>query len=476
MKDMHVDFNELSGIIDSMDPANNDKYFEPNDITLGRLYADLFREVVRYCPDRREWLVFNGKVWIWDTDAVRVEKLSQKACGALMAYAAGLVGKQYKEYTRFILSSHARNKRINMLKDARSYMSVYENELDRNINLFNCQNGTFDFSNYTLRAHNSTDMITAISNVIYDPAAESELLRRFISDIMQDDPERIAYLQKCIGYSITGHTNLECFFITYGKSTRNGKGTLDTLVRYALGGYAGAAAPETFSSSKYKSSEDKPNPALVSIRNKHFVSVSEPEEQMQLNAAFVKQLTGNDVIRARGLYQSGIEFVPQFKLWMNTNYLPAVSDETVFSSNRVIVIPFERHFSEEERDTSLKHKLKDPEVVSAFFNWCLDGYEQVKREGLVMPDFIRNAVDQYAISQNRIREFLNECLINDEDGKIRFSALYKTYREYCRQGNYKEYSRSRFKSKVMDCLNIRSYNNQDYVFGKAFAKDCVFLT
>ncbi|MEG0998893.1 MAG: hypothetical protein RSF13_07690 [Clostridiales bacterium] len=88
-------------------------------------------------------------------------------------------------------------------------------------------------------------------------------------------------------------------------------------------------------------------------------------------------MTGNDTINACFLHENSFDFAPQFKLYINTNYLPVVNDMTVFSSGRVIIIPFERHFAESEQDKGLKREFMKAQVQSAILNWLLKGYEQL---------------------------------------------------------------------------------------------------
>ena len=104
---------------------------------------------------------------------------------------------------------------------------------------------------------------------------------------------------------------------------------------------------------------------------------------MVLSASLVKTLTGRDTINARFLNENSFEFVPQFKLFINTNHLPKVTDPTVFDSGRVKVVPFNRHFSEEEQDKTLKRRLRQTENLSGILNWCWMGCGCCRRPGLM---------------------------------------------------------------------------------------------
>lgn len=118
--------------------------------------------------------------------------------------------------------------------------------------LFNCQNCTVNLVTGDMHLHTPDDFLNKISNVWYDPDAKSKDWEKFISDIMENDAELIEYIQKCLGYSISAATFQECFFTAYGKTTRNGKGTLDGTIQHMLGDYARAADPATFESKNIK--------------------------------------------------------------------------------------------------------------------------------------------------------------------------------------------------------------------------------
>jgi len=169
------------------------------------------------------------------------------------------------------------------------------------------------------------------------------------------------------------------------------------------------------------------------------VNISEPDKKMVLSAALVKTLTGSDKITARFLNENSFEFYPQFKFFINTNHLPKVTDVTVFSSGRVKVIPFERHFSEAEQDKSLKRKLSRVENLSGILNWCLDGLRLFQETGIDPPSAVLAATDQYQRDSDKITRFVEEMMEPDITGEIRTEDAYQAYQEWCtRNGQYPE--------------------------------------
>lgn len=311
------------------------------------------------------------------------------------------------------------------------------------------------------------DFITKISNVWYDPDARSINFENFIKSIMQDDQSLVDYLQRALGYSISGMTFQECFFITYGSTTRNGKGTLNNTMMHMLGDYAKAAPYEAFESKKFKSSGGA-SEEIARLAGSRYVSVSEPAEGITLNSALIKTLSGNDRVTARFLYENSFEFTASFKLWINTNHLPTIPDDTVFKSGRVQLIPFNRHFKEQEQDKSLKSRLIKKENISSIFNWCMEGFQLVAAEGgLIMPDIIRQEVERYREQNDRIGEFINDCLVADLDGKHKekLSQVYKVYVSWCRESGYKVWNKKNFRSKLSEKIEIRVHKHQDHVLG-----------
>ena len=109
-------------------------------------------------------------------------------------------------------------------------------------------------------------------------------------------------------------------------------------------------------------------------------------------------MTGNNILTARFLRENSFECKPQFKLFIDTNHLPQISDMTLFESDRIKIIPFNRHFTAEERDIDLKSFFARSENLSGILNWCLEGFRLYMTEGLDMPDSVENATKEYTES------------------------------------------------------------------------------
>lgn len=183
-------------------------------------------------------------------------------------------------------------------------------DFDKDPYLYNCLNGTLDLRTREFRPHRSADMLSIIANVRYVPEARGELWERVIHEAMQGDTGTIAFLQKAMGYGLTGDTSEECFFTLYGATTRNGKGTIMETYMRMQGGYGRTARPETITQKQTVNSSG-PSEDIARLAGARVVNISEPDKKMVLSAALVKTLTGNDKITARFLNENSFEFYPQ---------------------------------------------------------------------------------------------------------------------------------------------------------------------
>ena len=222
---------------------------------------------------------------------------------------------------------------------------------------------------------------------------------------MSGDQEKAEFLQMSLGYALSGDSRYECMFILYGETTRNGKGTLMESILRIFGDYGKAVRPETIAQ-KNKVDSQAPSEDVARLAGLRFVNIAEPRRGMVMNAAQVKNMTGNDTLNARFLHENSFDFEPQFKIYINTNYLPDVTDMTLFSSGRILIIPFDRHFEEWEQDKTLKETFRKPEVQSAILNWLIEGFQILRTKGFRIPDAVAAATESYCQESDKIRQFM----------------------------------------------------------------------
>lgn len=335
-----------------------------------------------------------------------------------------------------------------MLQDSRDVYYFSNEDLDTNDYLLNVQNGTIDLSKDTPKflQHTPEMLLSKICNVNYNPAASCEEWEKFLGEIMQGNQEKIKYLQKIAGLSLTGNTQEETCFILYGSTTRNGKSTFCETLIYLLGDYALTMKPESLAI-KQNTDSRQASGDIARLAGCRFCNASEPPKRMLIDTALLKSLLGRDNITARHLHQREFSFIPKFKLVINTNYLPAITDDTVFTSGRINVISFDRHFEPEEQDKHLKDKLRQDSELSGILNWCIDGLRMYRKEGLYPPAAVQQATETYRTDSDKIGNFIKECLT--ETGKnSSIKSVYEVYSTWCSDNGYGTESKGNFISEL----------------------------
>ena len=219
-----------------------------------------------------------------------------------------------------------------------STISVCVNAFDKDTDLFNCDSGTMNFSTLEFTPHNPNDLLTNYSPVSYIPNAVCPRWERFILEIMDGSREMADFLQRAVGYSMTGLTVEQCLFILWGNGS-NGKSTFIEVLRYLFGTYSKASDFHTFVAKKW-GVQSGPNSDIARLRGARFVSATEGEQGQKLAESLIKQLTGGDTISACFKFKEPFEFEPQLKLWLSTQHKPEIvgTDEGIW--RRIRLIPF----------------------------------------------------------------------------------------------------------------------------------------
>ena len=336
-----------------------------------------------------------------------------------------------------------------MINDARDEFPIRNERFDANKYLFNCANCTLDLRDGSSHPHRAEDFITKMSTVEYRPDVPHGRWRKFVHEIMEGDEDVARYFQKAVGYSLSGDTSLECLFIMFGPTTRNGKTTSINTILKVMGDYGVTSKSELLATAGARVPQaDGPTETLATLKGARFIGISEMEQRLKLNTALVKQMTGNTAIRARFLHENSFEFHMQGKIFIDTNYLPDATDPTVFDSGRIKVIPFRRHFEDHEQDKTLKEKLLDPMQLSDVLNWCLEGYRLYKSEGLEEPKAVVDCTKQYKEESDLVMMFAAQRLKMEAGKELSASAAYREYKNWCAENGYHYDSAQRFRKSL----------------------------
>ena len=424
-------------------PEDN-KAYPWTELGAGQLFADFYKDVLRYVPERKSWFYYNGVVWEQDLGNTKTMEMCKDLARHLGIYCLSVEDdKRREEYAKFCYRWQTRKMRETVIRDAQSVHTISMEEFDTDPYIFNCKNGTLHLKTMEFTPHRPEDKLTKHSDVEYNPDASCERFERFMAEITNGDQKKAKFLKKVLGYGLSGDTRFECMFIFYGATTRNGKGTLCESVLKVIGHYGCTSQAETIGIKPNKSSQ-MPSEDVARLAGVRFVNISEPDRSLRLDSALVKTMTGNDTMNARFLHENSFDFKPQFKLYINTNYRPAISDLTLFSSDRVIIVTFDRHFGEKEQDKNLKELFAMPNSQSAILNWLLDGYRLIQSEGLVIPESVKVAIEEYRKDSDKVARFTEDCLEKIDGAEVRTSAVYKAYTQWCEDNGCRPENSAKF--------------------------------
>ena len=422
--------------------------YEMNDIGIAKLFMDSFKDELIFCNDTADWYWWNGKFWTKDAKegGKRYEMIKELAEYSNKKIQQSDISKEIKDaLTSVFRKLNTKYYRDSVLKDAQSICPVSASIFDNNKYLFNCQNGTFDIERGIFRDFEKSDYLTEMSNVYYDKKAKCPRFKQFLEEVLETE-DKINYLLKIAAYCLTADTSYECFFVLYGNKTRNGKSTFTSTLEYLLGSYAKILRDETITQKSFNVGGNNATPEIARLRNARLALVNEITPGMMLNISLIKSMTGGDTLLARHLYKEDFEYKPKFKLLINTNDLPKMSEDSIFKSRRIQLLCFNKVIDEDKQDVDLKDKLKNE--ISGIFNLILPYYNLLKKEGWQQPKETQETIEKYRYTSNNILIFEKECLFKAPDLYEKVSDIYQFYVKWAEENGYNTLSKKNFKDKM----------------------------
>jgi putative DNA primase/helicase len=368
---------------------------------------------IKYAPGLG-FYVWNGHVW--ERSEVKVRQEIHRMGAALVLAGKLAESKGFTMTTRIDA----------LLTELRSVPSVYvaPQDFDNRPELLSFRNGTVELRTSTLREHRKEDMLTYSLAISYDADAQCPRWERFLTEIFPDDADLVPYMQRLIGYGVTGYTDEQCFAVLWGKGA-NGKSVLTDTVDSVFGTITKTTPFATF---EEKSSGGIPND-IASLRGARLVMASEGEAGKPMSEAVLKRVTGKDMVSARFLRQEFFEFKPSFLLMLATNHKPKFKGQDDGLWRRVKMIPFKRFFAPHEREYDLdKQLLAEAQGIAA---WAVRGARTWFDGGLKDPASITKATQEYKETSDALAGFFPGVLVADDSARIDGAEAYNDYKDWC---------------------------------------------
>lgn len=409
------------------------------DLGNAQRFCDMYKGRILHNPKLKSWVYWDGRRWVIDERKTHVGLAQNvyKQVTTEIATIETLLSQVPRESTEAnLLEGRLKRAQKNcfnlknaptiyrMLDMAIPHLIVLMEDLDQDPWKLNVANGTLDLRTKSLHDHQPGDRITRLAPVRFDPKAEAPRWLRFLDEIFPDKSV-IPFLQKFCGYSLTGLTREHIFFIFCGDG-RNGKSVFLDAMDAMMGDYSMYTDPEVFTGKSGLAKNEMHR--LVGAR---LVRTSETKKGKKLDESIVKQISGEKAIVVKKLFVDTFEAQPKFKVAMSTNHRPHIdgTDEAIWE--RLFLIPFPRYFQPEEREQDLDLVLL--QELSGILNWCLDGLDAYRREGLItdVPESVRTARRRYREEEDTLLEFIeNRCAFGPEYATI-WADIWGAYLSWC---------------------------------------------
>lgn len=424
-----------------------------SDLGNGRRFVDSFGSVVRYTPGLGWFNWVNG---YWKPDAENLgtkeyaKRLSAIIAREVMNYEDN---KEQGEVIKWADQTKANSRQNNALESATSdpRIAVEVEEWDSNPTLFGCLNGVIDLKTGQLLKGRPDLYITRRAPVAYTPGIIDPRWQKFLDFATGGDQEYQDWLQRAVGYTLTGLRTHDVMFLMYGPGG-TGKNVFTEAIVKVMGTkeYAWPMDSQILAQGDGNAnSSDLYH--WAELRGRRMVWVDELPESERLKENSVKKLTGSSEISARSPGERPFTFQSRAKLWVTTNHRPIITDDAMW--RRIRPIPWIN--VPENPDPGLKDYIFDPNGgLPGVLAWAVEGAMKVlnstESDSLGWCKVVSDAAEVYRKNEDRLGRFLEEETIEDPSKSLPISMLFATYEGWSQRRNEKPMSTIAFERKLMD--------------------------
>lgn len=437
------------------------KFYSYDDTGNAARFTDTFGKVVRYSYVRKNWYFYNDKTWELDQEgkvkSLVDEILTKMKREPVFVPDDGDEDAAKKALQKHIKYSRGSNGKTNMLKESQHLLPIQPEQFDKDKHLLNVQNGYIDLKTGDLHNHDKEKYFSKIASIEYTDKIDYPLWDDFLMKIFDGNRELINYMQRAVGYSLSGSTEEQVMFILYGNG-RNGKSVFLDIITEMLGNYTTNIQPQTL---MVKPMSGSANSDIARLQGARLVTTTEPNDGMRFDEGLVKQVTGGDKVTARFLYGDEFDYHPEFKLWMATNHKPIIrgTDDGIW--RRMVIIPFTVQIPDHQVDKNLKYKLR--REMTAILNWAVEGYQEWRRTGLNEPTIIKRQRQEYRTEMDVVELFIEECCVRKDGERGKASDLYNVYASWAKDNNQYLMSNTKFGKELSQKFQKITSNGVHYI-------------
>lgn len=342
------------------------------------------------------------------------------------------------------MKTSATIKRVLELASATMLLGITGNEWDAQTNLLGVANGVVDLLTGELVPPSPDQYIKTVAPVGFDPNADCPLFEKALLEIFDGDKGKVDFVQRSLGYAMTGECSESYFNIWYGKHGRNGKEFILERIKQALGDkLAGIIEAELLLKAKHNHTANAATEALMVLRGRRIAWSSEIEEGRTLSTANMKQLSGGHSITGRHNFQREVEWRRTHTLFFLTNYLPHVPSQELAEWDRIRVLIFPLSFVDNpdngqswqrKKDKTLDKRI-DATELPGVLNWLIDGALAWRKGGLAIPTSVMRDTEAYKADEDTLGHFFKECCEIGKNNIVKTTSLYSEYKLWFENAN-----------------------------------------
>lgn len=417
----------LSKLFDNQEETKEYPIRSYDDTGNADRFIDRYGNLYKYSYIANKFYIYDGMKWkVDDKGSIRklIDEMIESIKNEKVLHSEDVTEEEAREvFQKYYKKTRGTQAKKNIMNELMHRRPATPDDFDRDDMLINVANGYIDLTSRELYKHDINKMFSQITNTDYTEKMQPAVWLDFLNDIFAGNQKVIRYIQKALGYSLTGSTREQIMFILFGKG-RNGKSIFVEVISEILGDYSNNMQAKSLMVKK----NDNVNTDIARLSKARFVTSSEPNEGFRFDEGLIKQLTGGDKVTARFLYAEEFEYTPKFKIWVSTNHKPIIrgTDDGIW--RRLVLIPFDVQIPEEKVDKDLKYKLL--REAPAILNWMAEGAYMWMQEGLEMPDKLKAAVQKYRNEMDTLGQFIEDCCKVDKYSSEKVSNLHQAYKTW----------------------------------------------
>lgn len=401
-----------------------------------RLY-DKIGNFVKYDIKNKEFYIYDDQEGYWKVDTnehIFIKKYVDSLIEDLtLELELGKNIENVRNLTRNISYLASSKGKANCIEEFKHLKDIpcMPQEFDADNTLLNTRSGVINLKNIQLLEHNKDFMMTKSTHCEVDLVHKPELFIQFIKETFCYDDNLISYIQRFLGYCLTGSTKEQKYSNWLGGGN-NGKSVLFNVIEGVMGDYCVRTPIETFLKKKFSNGSEA-TPDRARLRGARVVLAEEPDDNSYLDEPFIKLCTGGGTITARKLHKEFFQFQVLFKLIISSNNPLRIVGTTRGDYRRLDIVEFNNNVPDEEIDKELTEKLlaEKPQILG----WALQGCIEWQERGLEQPQSVKDTIEQYKLENNVVLDFISNYTTESSYNKVLVSDIFTAYMSWARSVN-----------------------------------------